>query len=492
MAVGAAVAVAGIVVAVGVFGVPGAIVGAPTTAPVATGDTSVYTAAGIEITDGSTVPAAGFSPIAVAEAATDVTRVKCSLDGEYLGSDNDAPFAFDVASPAIGDHKLRCTLRNDADSSNDFRVSFTVAAGSMPTPSSTTVPTASVDSTGQTNTSDPTNTHRVVTDAAGLQQALAQARPGTTITLTDGNYNGKDVKDPSGKEPGRFVAAVSGTAEAPIVLQGSPQAILDGGGTGGGYALHLVGADYWKLQGFTVRSASKGIVLDRSNHTVIDGVHVTDIGAEGIHFRTFSSDNLLTNSTVDNTGMGAPNFGEGVYIGSAKSNWGTYTGGEPDNSDRNQIINNTITDTAAENIDIKEGSSDGVVRGNYLGGNKIASKNSADSWMDVKGNGYIVDANHGVTTPRPTRTECGDPKGDADSIKNPFCDGIQVHVVLDGWGQNNTFTSNVLEVNAPGAGIWLQNTAVPLHNVIKCDNQVTGAGAGAYATNHYSALNCAP
>ena len=225
-----------------------------------------------------------------------------------------------------------------------------------------------------------------MTDAASLQKALTEARPGTTITLRDGNYNGKDVKDPSGKEPGRFVAAASGTAASPIVLQGSPQAILDGGGTGGGYALHLVGANYWKLQGFTVQSASKGIVLDRSNHTVIDGVHVTDIGAEGIHFRAFSSDNLLTNSTVDNTGVGAPNFGEGVYIGSAQSNWKTYTGGKPDNSDRNQIIDNTITDTAAENIDIKEGSSGGVVRGNYLGGDKIASKNSADSWIDVKGN----------------------------------------------------------------------------------------------------------
>jgi hypothetical protein len=504
--------VVGIVVAVAVVNGIDAVDGTPTTAPVATLIAGVYTAAGVEIADGSTLPAVGFSPIVVRDAASGIRRVKCSMDGAYLGSDNNAPFTFDVASPAIGAHKLRCTLQNDADAGNGFSVRFTVAAGSIPTPSNTVGPTGPADSASQTETSQtqtsqtqtsetvssqanpasPANTNVVVTDAVSLEKALAEARPGTTITLNDGNYNGADVKDPSGKEPGRFVAAVSGTAAAPIVLQGSPQAILDGGGTGGGYSLHLVGANYWKLLGFTVQSASKGIVLDRSNHTVIDGVHVTDIGAEGIHFRAFSSDNLLTNSRVENTGVRAPNFGEGVYIGSAQSNWGTYTGGEPDHSDRNQIIGNTITDTAAENIDIKEGSSDGVVRGNYLGGDKIASKNSADSWVDVKGNGYVIDANHGYTTPRPNTSECGDPKGETDSAKNPFCDGIQVHVILDGWGQRNTFANNVLEVNAPGAGIWLQNTAVPQHNVIKCDNQVSGAGAGAYATDHYSPLACAP
>ena len=253
-------------------------------------------------------------------------------------------------------------------------------------------------STSPAPTASPTGHQMVVTDAAGLQRALLDARPGTTITLQDGSYHGKEVKDPSGQEPGRFVAAASGTAVAPIVLQGSRAAILDGGGTGGGYALHLKSANHWKLQGFTIRSAAKGIVLDRSNHNVIDGVHVTNIGDEGIHFRAFSSDNLLMNSAVDNTGVDSPNYGEGVYIGSAQSNWETHSGGEPDDSNRNQIIDNTITDTAAENIDIKEGSSDGVVRGNYLGGDKIASKNSADSWIDVKGNGYLIDSNHGVTT----------------------------------------------------------------------------------------------
>jgi len=430
------------------------------------------------------VPAVGFSPITVRAAATHVAQVKCVFDGVYLGADTSAPYSFPVVTPTAGAHKLRCTVRDDASGAEEVKLRFTVGASS-PTTSASSPPTSA-------SSTHPIVDQVVVSDARSLQKALLDARPGMTITLKDGSYSGKDVKDPSGQEPGRFVIAASGTAAAPIVLQGSRRAVLDGGGPGGGYALHLLHANYWTLNGFTVQSASKGIVLDGSNHNVIDGVRVTQIGDEGVHFRAFSSDNLLTNSVVDNTGVDSPNYGEGVYIGSAVSNWSTYTGGLPDRSDRNRIINNTIVDTAAENIDIKEGSTGGIVQGNFLGGDKIAGKNSADSWIDVKGNGYLIDSNHGVTSPRPNTTECGDPKGDPNSTRNPFCEGIQVHVILAGWGQHNTFSNNRLEVNAPGAGIWLQNTAIPLNNVIKCNNLVTGAGAGAYATNHYSALSCSP
>ena len=330
----------------------------------------------------------------------------------------------------------------------------------------------------------------MVHDATGLQRALAQARPGMTIKLADGVYSGKEVKDASGKEPGRFVATAAATAAAPIVLTGSRNAVLDGGGTGGGYALHLDGARYWKLSGFTVRSAAKGIVLDHSDFNLLDDVHVTDIGAEGVHFRAFSSDNRLTNSTVDHTGMRSPNYGEGVYLGSARSNWPSYSDGDPDRSDRNRIDHNTIVDTAAENLDLKEGSSNGVIQDNLLGGDRIASKNSADSWIDVKGNGYLIQGNRGATAPRAGTTRCGDPTKKAGA--NPFCDGIQVHVILEGWGRHNTFTGNTLTVDAPGAGIWLQHTAVGLGNVIRCDNVVAGAAAGAFATDHYTALACTP
>jgi hypothetical protein len=173
-----------------------------------------------------------------------------------------------------------------------------------------------------------------VTDAAELKAALAVATPGITITMADGMYLGKDVRDGNADEPGRFFATTPGDAAAPITLRGTRAAVIDGGGPGGGYGLHLTGAHHWKLMGFTVAGASKGIVLDGSNHVDINGVRVANTGDEGVHFRSHSSDNILQNSEVDHTGVRSPNYGEGVYIGSAKSNWQKHSGGEPDRSDR--------------------------------------------------------------------------------------------------------------------------------------------------------------
>jgi hypothetical protein len=470
---------------------------------------ALFTSAGTRIASGARLTNAGLLPISVHAPSRSVVAVKFTADGRYLGTVA-APFKVPLTALSAGEHKIRYTAKAGRTVVDEQTIRFTVVGtavtgGKTTTPPAAGHPTAPAPSTSAPNTSTPnTSTPPVspvppvtsssgattVHDAVQLQQALAAARPGEVITLADGSYSGKSVKDPSGKEPGRFVIRQAGTAAAPITLRGSRNAVLDGGGTGGGYAIHLVGAQFWHLEGFTVRDASKGIVLDGASHNVIDGVHVTAIGQEGVHFRSFSTDNVIRASTVDNTGLGSPNYGEGVYIGSAQSNWGTYTNGQPDRSDRNQVIDNRIVDTAAENVDIKEGSTGGVITGNVLGGNRIADKNSADSWIDVKGNGYLVSANSGATIARPRATECGDPKGDATSPKNPFCDGIQVHVILPGWGQHNTFTKNVLAVNAPGVGIWLQNTALDVGNVIKCDNVVTGARSGAYAYNHYTALKC--
>jgi hypothetical protein len=47
----------------------------------------------------------------------------------------------------------------------------------------------------------------------------------------------------------------------------------------------LYGAAHWRLTGFTVAGAKKGIMIDASPFVTIDGVEVRDIGDEGVHFR---------------------------------------------------------------------------------------------------------------------------------------------------------------------------------------------------------------
>jgi hypothetical protein len=60
----------------------------------------------------------------------------------------------------------------------------------------------------------------------------------------------------------------------------------------------LYGAAHWRLTGFTVAGAKKGIM--------IDGVEVRDIGDEGVHFRRPSSDGVLRDSRILNTGPAQP------------------------------------------------------------------------------------------------------------------------------------------------------------------------------------------
>ena len=69
--------------------------------------------------------------------------------------------------------------------------------------------------------------------------------------------------------------------------------------------LHVTG-DHWRIEGLTVAHGSKGIVLDGSVGTAVDGVEVFDIGAEAVHFRTCSSDGVLHNSYIHDTGMTHP------------------------------------------------------------------------------------------------------------------------------------------------------------------------------------------
>jgi Right handed beta helix region len=199
---------------------------------------------------------------------------------------------------------------------------------------------------------------------------------------------------------------------------------------------------------------TKGIVLDQSSHALITGVEVHTTGQEGIHLRTFSSDNVVSNSVVHDTGTKNATYGEGLYVGSANSNWGTYTGGAPDTSDRNQLIGNAIYRTGAENMDIKEGTSGGLISGNTFDGADMTGS-WADSWIDLKGNGWIVEKNHGT---------------------NALEDGFQVHQALSGWGNDNIFRSNVAEVNGPGYGFWLQNGVTGTK--VMCSNTVTDAAQG--------------
>lgn len=278
-----------------------------------------------------------------------------------------------------------------------------------------------------------------VSTSAELQAALTRPPPGTVIRLADTVFTGN------------FTVTGAGTPEQPVRVCGSGNSILDGGKLDDGYVLHIDQASHWVFQGFAVRNGQKGVMVDQSSHVVLQGLTVSQIGDEAIHLRKFSTDNRVAGNAISDTGLRKTKFGEGVYIGTAQSNWCDISNCEPDRSDRNEVSGNTISGTTAECIDIKEGTSDGVVRDNRFDGAGIIG---ADSWVDVKGNGWTIENNAG---------------------KNSPMDGFQTHEVVDGWGTRNVFRGNTADVNGPGFGYAL----TPVRgNVVDCSNKASQAGKG--------------
>ena len=307
-----------------------------------------------------------------------------------------------------------------------------------------------------------------VATADQLSTALTTARPGQTIRLAAGNYHGA------------FLGTAVGTAAAPITLTGPATAVLTNPESSGtaptcstpasgfdpGYGLWLYGAAYWRLTGFTVANAKKGIMIDASPHVTVDSVYVHDIGDEGVHFRRSSADGIIQNSRVENTGQTQPEYGEGIYLGSANSNWTCYgnTGGI-DASDRVQVLNNHVgPSVAAEHVDVKEGTVNGVIRGNTWNGQGIAGQNSADSWLDVKGSNYLIENNTGTfTTP------------------GVFANGYETHNPTTGSGCGNIWRNNKSDLG--GVGKWAINVTSTSKcpgnlNVVYASNTVTNATSG--------------
>ncbi|MEW2525095.1 right-handed parallel beta-helix repeat-containing protein [Streptomyces sp. NPDC047071] len=238
-----------------------------------------------------------------------------------------------------------------------------------------------------------------VSTAAQLKAALAAASPGDTIHLADGAYSGN------------FTTTTAARSGARITLTGSAKAVLT---AGGGYGLHLDGASYWTVKGVTVTGGQKGIMIDSARGVVVDGVTVHGLDMEGVHFRKSSPDGVIKNSRIYDTGNDDRGMGEGVYVGSANT--------LSDRSDNVSILDNVIgPDVGGEAVDLKEGTRGGRVAGNTFDGRGLTGNNYDDSWIDVKGNDYVIEGNTG---------------------KNTTNNGFETHTQQSGWGCGTVFRAN--------------------------------------------------
>ncbi|BFT73528.1 discoidin domain-containing protein [Paenibacillus sp. P36] len=278
--------------------------------------------------------------------------------------------------------------------------------------------------------------------ASCLTTALANAAPGDRIVLAAGTYTGN------------FVSGVNGTAANPITIESASatnKAILNGGGTSSGYTLYLTG-DYTQVKNLKITNAKKGIMIDNANYGLIDGVEVYNIGEEGVHYRDGSSNNVIKNSSVHDTGQVTADYGEGLYVGSDVGKWETYV----KEADNNRITNVTIgPNVTAESVDIKEGTTGTIVENSTFNGTGISGANAADSFMDVKGNNSII------------RNNIVNRNGNAIIV-----DAFQVHERSPGWGYNNDFYNNTANLDNATPNVVLVNGG----SAKACNNTRTPAG----------------
>ncbi|MFE5139524.1 right-handed parallel beta-helix repeat-containing protein [Streptomyces fagopyri] len=274
-----------------------------------------------------------------------------------------------------------------------------------------------------------------VTTAAQLKSALTSAAPGDTVHLADGTYTGN------------FKTTTAASSGSRITLTGSSKAVLT---AGGGYGLHLNGASYWTVRGITVTGGQKGIMIDSAKGVVVDTVTVHGLDMEGVHFRNSSTDGVIRNSRIYDTGNDGRGMGEGVYVGTA--------GGTSDKSDRVEITGNTIgPDVGGENVDIKEGTTGARITGNTFDGSGLTGANFDDSWVDVKGNGVLVENNKGTATTN---------------------DGYETHTQQSGWGCGTVFRGNTSDLRGASGdkqlAVNVTNYSASCRTTVYASNTVTG------------------
>jgi hypothetical protein len=275
-----------------------------------------------------------------------------------------------------------------------------------------------------------------VSSQSALSSALSNAQPGDRIVLAPGTYAG-----------GKKVTNRSGTQSAPIVVCGPKSAVWTGD-------FRPDGISWWIFQGFTIRAAFQAFYAKHTRNTRLRGLVIYDVDQEAVHFLCNSTDNVLEGSHIHDTGLTKPSSGEAVYLGTWPGNLSVACGSTEDRSDRNHVLNNRFgPNVPSEDVDAKEGTSGGVIRGNVSdGGGKRAISGHFEASIAIKGStsGYVVEDN----TLNPAAQ-------DGSALGN----GIYVY----SGGSGHQIRGNAIDMSgAGGYGIKMNGSGT-----ISCDNSVT-------------------
>ena len=220
-----------------------------------------------------------------------------------------------------------------------------------------------------------------------IQQALDAVQPGDTIYLGDGDY---------------FQALITkrhGTANAPITIVGSANAVLRGAANEG--RIFQINHDYYVLDGWTINghdgsgnstgdyrdkllyvhgqaAAYGGEVRRGPRGLEVRNMRFMNAGGECIRLRYFVQQANIHHNTISNCGIydfvlnGGGKNGEGIYIGTAADQWGDGKNptNEADGSNANYVHHNVFNTQGNECTEVKEGGTGNIIEYNDCTGNK--------------------------------------------------------------------------------------------------------------------------
>ncbi|WP_150306994.1 right-handed parallel beta-helix repeat-containing protein [Planctomonas psychrotolerans] len=334
----------------------------------------------------------------------------------------------------------------DPDSTHSYRVTAVDSSGNESAPSAaTSASTVAAPVVSQGRYANCPTATVTVTSNRELASALGAAKAGDVIAVAPGSYGAN------------FDISAAGTADQPIWICGSRDAVFDAGSFTSGYGFQMTSSSHVILTGMTIRNVKKGVMVVNSSAITVSDIALSDIGEEAVHLRTNTTDSFVLANTIHRTGLYTPEYGEGIYIGSDPSNWCTFSDCLPDRSNRNSVLSNVITATTVEGIEAKSGTEQGWIASNTIDGALLDTR-YALSWISVSGNDYIVEGNSGTNSPE-------------DGIKS-----VEVATV-EGWGRNNVFVGNsAADVNPAFYGVRI--TTPGTGAIVGCDNTLTGTGFG--------------
>jgi hypothetical protein len=240
-----------------------------------------------------------------------------------------------------------------------------------------------------TDAENLTSNLMLVETVSELQSALLNAKAGDEIVILSGTYVGEwEIRNKNAVE-GNPITIRSQSSDNPAVLKRNPaDASMQ-------RVLSIYNSSYIDILNIDFTGANQGIFLDECYDIYLYGLKVYSVGQEAIHLARGSSYNLIDNCHIYYTGNTKPGYGEAIYVGSANSNWDRYGYGETGNEIRNCIfgLQSGGGNIRAEHIDIKEGTTNTIVEGNTFYGDGMSGENSANSFIEDKGNNALINGN---------------------------------------------------------------------------------------------------